>query len=96
VIAAVGTEELPRLRFGVGRPRELEDTVDHVLQEFADSEAEPLAEALSRACAAVETFVAEGIVAAMDRFNASPSAKPPPGEKEGGSDGGAPEGSIGP
>jgi len=96
VIAAVGTEELPRLRFGVGRPRELEDTTLHVLQEFSDSEAEPLAEALCRACAAVESFVAEGIVAAMDRFNASPSTKARPGGREEESDGGTPEGSIGP
>ena len=96
VIASVGTEELPRLRFGVGRPRGLEDTTLHVLREFSQSEAEPLAQALCRACAAVETFVAEGIVAAMDRFNASPSAKDSPPGREEESGEGTPEGSIGP
>jgi hypothetical protein len=70
--------------------------VDHVLSEFLDSEAEVLVEALGRACAAVETFVAEGIVAAMDRFNASPSPKGSPSGKRDESDGGTREGSVGP
>jgi PTH1 family peptidyl-tRNA hydrolase len=73
VIARVGTRELPRLRFGVGRPPDLVDTVSHVLQEFSSSESEALAEALDRASAAVETFVMEGIAAAMDRHNAVPA-----------------------
>jgi len=72
VIARVGTRELPRLRFGIGRPPDLLDTVAHVLQGFSSSENETLTEALDRASAAVEAFVTEGIVAAMDRYNASP------------------------
>jgi PTH1 family peptidyl-tRNA hydrolase len=72
VIARVGTRELPRLRFGIGRPPDLLDTVAHVLQGFSSSEKETLTEALDRASAAVETFVTEGIVAAMDRHNAGP------------------------
>lgn len=72
VIARVGTRELPRLRFGIGRPPDLLDTVAYVLQGFSSSENETLTEALDRASAAVEAFVTEGIVAAMDRYNASP------------------------
>lgn len=70
VIARVGTRELPRLRFGIGRPPDFLDTVNHVLQEFSASERGVLDRALGRATAAVEVFVAEGVVAAMDRFNA--------------------------
>jgi PTH1 family peptidyl-tRNA hydrolase len=70
VIGCIGTLELPRLRFGIGRPPEFRDTVSHVLQEFSDSEDEALAEALGRASAAAEVFLTDGIVAAMDRFNA--------------------------
>jgi PTH1 family peptidyl-tRNA hydrolase len=69
VIASVGTRELPRLRFGIGRPPDFEGTVAHVLQEFSESERDLLDEALARATAAVEVFVTEGIVPAMDRFN---------------------------
>ena len=70
VIASIQTQELPRLRFGIGRPPDFQDTVAHVLQEFSNSESDALARALDRAFAAVGAFVAEGIVPAMDRFNA--------------------------
>ncbi len=75
VIASIGTQELPRLRFGIGRPCDSKETVAHVLQEFSNAESDALAEALGRASAAVEAFVVEGIVPAMDRFNASPAAE---------------------
>jgi hypothetical protein len=44
-----------------------------VLQEFSSSESEALDEAVDRASAAAETFVMEGIAAAMDRHNAVPA-----------------------
>jgi PTH1 family peptidyl-tRNA hydrolase len=75
VIASIGTRELPRLRFGIGRPADLQDTVAHVLQKFSHEESDALAPALDRASAAVETFVVEGIVPAMDRFNAPPEVE---------------------
>jgi PTH1 family peptidyl-tRNA hydrolase len=79
VIASLGTQELPRLRFGIGRSPDVPDTVDYVLQRFSTSESEVLGQSLERASAAVEAFLTEGIVAAMDRFNAS---LPPPPEGE--------------
>jgi len=83
VITAVGTRELPRLRFGIGRPPGFQDTVTHVLQEFSTSESDALDQALVRASAAVEVFVTEGIVVAMDRFNA-PVAGEDAAREEGG------------
>jgi PTH1 family peptidyl-tRNA hydrolase len=81
VLACIGTQELPRLRFGIGRPLHSQDTVDHVLQKFSESETEALAQAVERACSAVGLFLAEGIVPAMDRFNApAPSEAPAPEE----------------
>jgi PTH1 family peptidyl-tRNA hydrolase len=77
VIARVGTQELPRLRVGIGRPSDFQDTVAHVLQEFSDAEQEALADALGRAADAAELFVTEGVVAAMDRFNAAAPAEDP-------------------
>jgi PTH1 family peptidyl-tRNA hydrolase len=84
VIASIGTQQLPRLRFGIGRPPGLGDTVAHVLEEFSSSESDALAQALGRASAAVEVFVAEGIVPAMDRFNAPPPAEDAAEEEGGG------------
>jgi PTH1 family peptidyl-tRNA hydrolase len=81
VIACLGTHEVPRLRFGIGRSPDAPDTVTHVLQEFAGSESQLVEGALERACAAVESFLLEGIVATMDRFNAAP---PIPVEDESG------------
>jgi PTH1 family peptidyl-tRNA hydrolase len=75
VIASIGTQELPRLRFGIGRPLDFQETVAHVLQEFSNAESDALAQALGRASTAVEVFVVEGIVPAMDRFNAPPAAE---------------------
>jgi len=84
LIASIGSQELPRLRFGIGRPPDFQDTVAHVLQEFSDAESDALAKALGRASAAVEAFVAGGIVAAMDRFNAPPTAAGETPEEGGG------------
>jgi PTH1 family peptidyl-tRNA hydrolase len=84
VIASIQTQELPRLRFGIGRPPDSQDTVAHVLKEFSNSERDDLTQALDRASAALEAFVAEGIVPAMDRFNAPVTAEGAPPE-EGGS-----------
>jgi PTH1 family peptidyl-tRNA hydrolase len=75
VIACLGTQELPRLRFGIGRPPGFRDTTTHVLEEFSPSEGEILARALDRASEAVGAFLTEGVVAAMDRFNAPAPAE---------------------
>jgi PTH1 family peptidyl-tRNA hydrolase len=69
VLETLGTEEVPRLRFGIGRPNEPKGTVDFVLEPFAPPEEELLALAVPRAADAVECFVREGIAAAMNRFN---------------------------
>jgi PTH1 family peptidyl-tRNA hydrolase len=80
VIARLGTHEVPRLRFGIGRSPDVPDTVTHVLQEFSSSESQVVEQAVERACAAVECFLREGIVPTMDRFNVAP---PTPAEDEG-------------
>lgn len=69
VLDRLGSEAVPRLRFGIGRPAEPQGTVDYVLEPFAAGEEERLALALPRAAEAVACFVAEGIAVAMSRFN---------------------------
>ncbi len=69
VLGRLGSEAVPRLRFGIGRPVEPRDTVDYVLEAFAPEEGVLLADALPRAADAVACFVAEGIGPAMNRFN---------------------------
>ncbi|MDD5556620.1 MAG: aminoacyl-tRNA hydrolase [bacterium] len=67
VIGALGTEEFPRLRIGVGRPAG--GWVPHVLGRFGPGEDEEAARAIERAAEAVEEIARSGIEAAMNRFN---------------------------
>ncbi len=67
VIAALGTKDFPRLRFGIGRPPQGVSTVGHVLQRFAEAEARVLPECLDEAVEAIEAFVADGVESAMNR-----------------------------
>jgi PTH1 family peptidyl-tRNA hydrolase len=70
VIQAVGSDQFARLRLGIGSPPPWQDGVDYVLEPFAREELESIGEAIQRAADAAEAWVAEGIEAAMNRFNA--------------------------
>jgi PTH1 family peptidyl-tRNA hydrolase len=69
VIASLGTEQVPRLRIGVGRGDERRDLADHVLARFDSDEREVIAQAIDTAADAAELFVADGAIAAMNRYN---------------------------
>ena len=69
IIACLGSDMFRRLRVGVGRGDPRRDLADHVLARFDPDEAEEVERAIARAADAVETFLAEGIEAAMNRFN---------------------------
>lgn len=75
IIAHLGTEEFPRIRVGVGEKTEGWDLADYVLARF-DRDSEPvIREALANVVGAVETWISEGIDAAMNRFNVSAKKK---------------------
>jgi PTH1 family peptidyl-tRNA hydrolase len=63
-----GSREYVRLRIGVGAARS-EELRDHVLEEFDENEEAEVAEAIRDAADAVECWVGEGVLAAMNRFN---------------------------
>jgi PTH1 family peptidyl-tRNA hydrolase len=69
IIAALGTEDFPRMRMGVGRPPGGRVAAAYVLQEFSRAEAELLPEILERAADALLDFVTHGLERAMNRFN---------------------------
>lgn len=71
VIAALGTEDVPRLRVGVGRC-ESADAVDYVLSEPQRDEADSIEEGIGQAKEAAVCWLTEGIEAAMTKFNARP------------------------
>lgn len=70
IIQCVGSEEVPRLRIGVGDGRGLpEDRADYVLGSLAPREAERLGIMAEIGADAVELWAREGAEAAADRFN---------------------------
>jgi PTH1 family peptidyl-tRNA hydrolase len=69
VIEALGSEEFPRLRIGIGRPPEGVEPAEFVLTRVSDDERPVLDAALHRAVEALEVAVIEGPAAAMNRFN---------------------------
>jgi PTH1 family peptidyl-tRNA hydrolase len=69
VLRHLGTTEVPRLRLGIGRPP-YGDPVDYVLSDWRPDEQPVMEAAYDRAVEAIDCFLQEGIVAAMNRFNA--------------------------
>lgn len=70
ILQHLGTEAVPRLRIGVDLPPEHRDAADYVLDRFSKAEASVIRDAISRAADAAETWLRDGLDAAMNRFNA--------------------------
>jgi PTH1 family peptidyl-tRNA hydrolase len=69
VIRSVGTNEIPRLRVGVGRAKEDAPISDYVLSKTGTGEYQTLLKTVKTAADAVESWVSEGIASAMNRYN---------------------------
>ena len=72
IIMQFGTEEIPRLRMGIGEaPRE--GSVDYVLNRFFDEEKPLVRSTIDRAVEAVKCAIDKGLVSAMNTFNKTES-----------------------
>ena len=70
IIDALGTQEFPRLRVGVGRPEHGGgDSIKHVLARFRPDEQKLLDAGLERAADCMELLIRSGIEQAMNEFN---------------------------
>jgi PTH1 family peptidyl-tRNA hydrolase len=69
IIAALQTQEIPRLRIGIGHPPPGQETIPFVLARFEADEKRAIAESVSDAADAVDCLLAENIDEAMNRFN---------------------------
>ena len=75
IIVQFGTEEIPRLRIGIG-PAPAQGSSDYVLGNFFDEE-KPLVEStIERAAQAVKCAIDKGIVSTMNTFNKIEEEKP--------------------
>jgi peptidyl-tRNA hydrolase, PTH1 family len=68
-IEKLGTKDFPRLRLGIGRPPGRMESKDYVLQDFSKEDQKILPELLDRAADAALEFVANGLNAAMNKYN---------------------------
>jgi PTH1 family peptidyl-tRNA hydrolase len=69
VIAALGTQELTRIRMGVGPDYPVGDGARYVLSQFKKAQLAVVDEVLDEASDAVGVILADGVQAAMNRFN---------------------------
>jgi PTH1 family peptidyl-tRNA hydrolase len=69
IIQTLGTNEVPRLRLGIGRPQNGQAVVDYVLAPFSGEEKPLFLESIAQAAIAGSFFVTEGPQYVMNHFN---------------------------
>jgi len=65
----LGTNAIPRLRVGIGRPPGRMDPADYVLQDFPKGDEELLKMVIAQACEAALAFITNGLEKAMNTYN---------------------------
>ena len=68
ILMQFGTDEIPRLRIGIGTAPS-EGSVDYVLSRFFEEERPLVASTIDRAADALKNAIDKGIVSAMNTFN---------------------------
>lgn len=70
VLEELASQDVPRLRLGIGQPPEGVDIIEYVLAPFlGEDDVEGL---VQRGAAALDSYFAEGAEVAMNRFNGAP------------------------
>jgi peptidyl-tRNA hydrolase, PTH1 family len=89
-IQHLGTQDFPRIRFGIGRPPGKMDPAAYVLRPFDKDDAALVQETIHRVVQAIDLWLSDGIDTAMNRHNGTVEdaadaarqelASPPPSE----------------
>ena len=69
IIAHLGGQVFPRLKFGVGQKPQGWDLANYVLGKFSDEDVDIIVPRIDDAVKAVECFVSDGIDKAMNQYN---------------------------
>jgi PTH1 family peptidyl-tRNA hydrolase len=69
IIAALGTQEFPRLRIGIGAAPPGEDPAEFVLEKFGADERDRLDDVVAQAADCVELVLKAGLEEGMNRYN---------------------------
>ena len=75
VIGAMDTQEITRVRLGIGPDTPIRDGKSYVLRQLKKSELKLVDELLDNAAEAARVIVTEGVNAAMNRFNRRPETE---------------------
>jgi PTH1 family peptidyl-tRNA hydrolase len=69
IVQMLGTNKIPRLRVGIGRPNNDQEVVDYVLAPFSGEEKQLFLESIERAAEACIYFVTKGPEYVMNHYN---------------------------
>lgn len=69
IISSLDTDGFARFRIGIGRPEQSKDASKYVLGGFDKGQKTLLKTILDTACRGCETWVKDGIISAMNKFN---------------------------
>jgi len=75
IIRHLGTDQIPRLRIGVGRPPGRMAASDFVLQRFTEREREQLDVSIADCVAGMDTWLCDGLNSAMNVLNPTPKTQ---------------------
>jgi PTH1 family peptidyl-tRNA hydrolase len=70
ILLRLGTDDIPRLRIGIGPVPEKWDPADFVLSKFTKDEIPVINESIRRSADAVAIWVRDGIQTCMNQYNA--------------------------
>ena len=69
ILNRLGSQEIPRLRVGIGPPPPKWDVADYVLSKFKADEQDSVNTAIKQAADAATTWVRDGVQECMNQFN---------------------------
>jgi PTH1 family peptidyl-tRNA hydrolase len=69
IIDQLGTQDIPRMRMGIGRPPGSKGAASYVLRDFSGEDADFLPSVLDRGVEAVLTYIREDLTTAMNLYN---------------------------
>ena len=69
IIKCLGSNEFPRVRVGISKPKNGQDLADFVLSRFAKEDEKSLNESFENAVAAIDCAIRQDLDLAMNRYN---------------------------
>ena len=69
ILRLLDTQDVPRLRIGIGHPPPDAEDIEYVLSPFSKQQLEKMEKAIARAADAVEDWLACGTGYVMDKYN---------------------------